>query len=349
MAKIQYTIIHPKEEIVTNFLCLPDEIILDILNYLTVQERLKCVARVCKRLYALAMDKTMVTRLHIDLKILNHPALIDFLAESIWLKTLDLTSTDFTKRFRALYQFLIHTAVTSSDMEDLDIEIDSLYAIFKSIFLKILVTVTRFCVNLEELSLDYVKFFPINEIMRSLENLPSIDEEVFIAVSKLPKLRHLDIKSCINSSLFDFMIHPTFMEQLHVLRLRFMDKTPADLRHECRKIFQFGSNLEVLELHYDTKITPLIIFESCLDRLIELGILSNNHLDDNCLVAISQKCVVLQKLDISHCGKASERGISSLKGCKSLRRIIATGIELSIEFKHQFKTETKIQIKNYYF
>ena len=346
--KIQYTIIR-KEDTITNFLCLPDEIILDILNYLPVQERLKCVARVCKRLYILAMDKRMVTDLHIDLKILNHPALIDFLADAVWLKTLDLTAKDFNKRFRALYQFLIHTAKTSTDMEDLDIEIDSLYAIFKSIFLKILVTVTRFCINLEELTLDYVKFFPINEIMRSLENLPSIDEEVFIAVSKFPKLRYLDIKTCISSSLFDFMIHPTFMDQLHVLRLRFMDKTPADLRHECRKIFQFGNNLKVLELHYDTKITPLIIFESCLDRLIELAITCNNHLDDNCMVAISQKCVVLQKLDISNCKKVTERGISSLKGCKSLRRIIATGIDLSIEFKHQFKTETKIKITTYYF
>ena len=345
---IQYTIIE-KEDTTAKFLYLPDEIILDILNYLPVQDRLKCVARVCKRLYTLAMDKRMVTNLRIDLKILNHPALIDFLAEAVWLKSLDLTATDCNKRFRALYQFLIHTAVTSSDMEDLDIEIDSLYAVFKSIFLKILVTVSRFCVNLEELTLDYVKFFPINNIMRSLENLPSIDDEVFIAVSKLKKLRHLDIKTCITSSLFDFMIHPTFIEQLHVLRLRFMDKTPADLRHECRKIFQFGNNLKVLELHYDTKITPLIVFESCLDHLKELGILSNSHLDDNCMVAISQKCALLQKLDISHCGKVTERGISSLKSCKCLRRIIATGIDVSIEFKHQFKTETKIQIKNYYF
>ena len=123
-----------------SFLCLPDEVILDIVSYLPVQERLKSVARVCKRLYSLAMDRRMVTDLHIDLKILNHPALIDFLVDAVWLKSLDLTATDFTKRFRALYQFLIQTAKTTSDMEDLDMEIDSLYAIFKSIFLKILVT-----------------------------------------------------------------------------------------------------------------------------------------------------------------------------------------------------------------
>ena len=331
------------------FLCLPDEVILDILSYLPVQERLKSVARVCQRLYSLAMDRRMVTDLHIDLKILNHPALIDFLVDAVWLKSLDLTATDFTKRFRALYQFLIQTAKTTSDMEDLDIEIDSLYAIFKSIFLKILVTVSRFCVHLEELTLDYVKFFPINEIMRSLENLPSIDEEVFIVVSKLEKLRHLDIKTCISSSLFDFMVLPNFIEQLTVLKLRFMDKDPADLRHECRKIFRFGRNLNVLELNYNTKITPLIIFESCLDNLIELAITCNHHLDDNCLVAVSQKCKLLEKLDISHCSQVTERGLSSLKNCMRLRRILATGIDVSIEFKHQFKTETKIKIKSYYF
>ena len=333
----------------TNLLCLPDELIFDILEYLSVQERLKIVALVCKRLYYLAMDPRMVTSLHIDLKILNHPSMIDFLAEAVWLKSLDLTSSDFTKRFRALYQFLIKTAVTTSDMEDLDIEIDSLYAIFKSTFLTILVTMTRFCVNLEELKLDYVKFFPINNIMRSLENLPSIDEEVFIAISKLGKLKHLDIKSCISSSLFDFMILPNFVEQLSVLKLRFMDKEAADLRHECRKIFRFGRNLDVLEMHYDTKITPLCIFESCLDTLLELAITSNNHFDDNCLVAVSQKCKRLKKLDVSHCNKITEHGLSSLRNCMSLRRVIATGIDVSIEFKHRFKTETKIKIINLYF
>ena len=330
------------------FLCLPDEVILDILSYLPVQERLKSVARVSNRLYSLAMDRRMVTDLHIDLKILNHPALIDFLVDAVWLKSLDLTATDFTKRFRALYQFLIQTAKTTSDMEDLDLEIDSLYAIFKSIFVKILVIVSRFCVHLEELTLDYVKFFPINEIMRSLENLPSIDEEVFIAVSKLEKLRHLDIKTSISSSLFDFMVLPNFIEQLAVLKLRFMDKDAVDLRHECRKIFRFGGNLHVLEMHYNTKITPLIIFESCLDNLIELAITCNLHLDDNCLVAVSQKCKLLQKLDISHCSQVTERGLSSLRNCMHLRRILATGIDVSIEFKHQLKTETKIQIKCYY-
>ena len=342
---VQYTIISSRPCLLT----LPDELILDILTYLPVQERLKCVARVCKRLYYLAMDPRMVKHLHIDMKILNHPAMIDFLAEAIWLKSLNLTSDDFTKRFRTLYQFLIHTAKTTSDMEDLDIEIDSLYAVFKSIFLKILVTVTRFCVDLEELQLDYVKFFPINNIMRSLENLPSIDEEVFIAISKLERLRHLDIKTSISSSMFDFMVIPSFVEHLIVLKLRFMDKEPADLRHECRKIFQFGKNLSVLELHYDTKITPSIIFNSCLDNLTELAVTSNNHFEDNCLLAVSRKCLKLKKLDLSLCKKVTERGLSSLKECVSLKRIIATGIDVSVEFKHQFKADTRIQIKSYYF
>ena len=47
---VQYTIIPSRPD----FLTLPDEIILDILSYLPVQERLKSVARVCQRLYSLA-------------------------------------------------------------------------------------------------------------------------------------------------------------------------------------------------------------------------------------------------------------------------------------------------------
>ena len=52
---------------------------------------------------------------------------------------------------------------------------------------------------------------------------------------------------------------------------------------------------------------------------------------------------------LSLCKKVTERGLSSLKECVSLKRIIATGIDVSIEFKHQFKAETRIQIKSYYF
>ena len=220
---------------------LPDDVLLLILSYIPAHERWKNVAMVSKKMFWFATEPRILTHLHVEVDENVESGLKNILVDSKWLKVLNITvSTSLNSKLRSLLRYSNQCHEWGGCREDVDdalsmywrksigSEINVIYDIFKSNFLALLAMIAMFSTTLEELTIDYIKFFRITQFMESSDPTVSMDGEVFTAISKISSLRSLNIQVAISAVIFDLMMTVDFLKQLRVLNLKFNDKEETE-------------------------------------------------------------------------------------------------------------------------